>query len=72
MTTLRRNVPPEDTQNQWMGEAALKGWSSVRQTFSFSATFDADYILEYAICIVDNLYIWIIVYIYVFQIDWNG
>ena len=30
MATLEHNVAPEDTQSQWVGEAAIKGKSQAR------------------------------------------
>jgi len=34
MESLERNVAPEDTQSQWVGEAAIKGKSQVSQSVS--------------------------------------
>jgi len=66
MESLERNVAPQDTQSQWVGEAAIKGKSQVSPSVRQSALFWREMLMSVddAAHAVDNMSCWIAVYLY--------
>ena len=58
MATLERNVAPEETQSQWVGEAAIRGKTQVSAP-QIGVTDGVDD----TACIVDDLSCWITVHL---------
>ena len=59
MAALERNVAPEDTQSQWVGEAAIKGKSQVTPNLSITSS---PWFLDNKAGAIDDMSVWIAIY----------
>jgi hypothetical protein len=60
MATSQENVPPEDSQSQWVGEATIKGKSQVTIT-SFTMKLTT---IDCSTGFTDYLPVWTPIYMY--------